>query len=31
MSKLNDNLCLHKLSDEGYCIKCGALSYKDVI
>ena len=31
MSKLNENICLHKLSQEGFCIKCAAVSYKKVI
>ena len=32
MSKLDENLCAHELSEEdGYCYKCGAFSYKNVI
>ena len=32
MSKRNETLCVHQLSDDdGYCYKCGALSYKTVI
>ena len=27
----NEKFCVHQLSDKEYCIKCGAVSYKNVI
>lgn len=31
MISLNTKFCDHQLSKEDYCIKCGAVSYKNVI